>query len=269
MDPKTIHPPAGEINIAGTAPGSKLIAVQTYSYIPASRGASEDFFPDTELAVAGLEYIAENHDSFGVPIASVSFSIGTEEYSAASDEQCREEIAVAPQVSWQYDAYKQVFAKLRNLKIAAVVANGNAGVAIDEQMEVQKNEVEFPACIDGAIAVGAVDDTLKNLAIYSENGPNTALLAPGGDGSQDTIHSIWFPAGYNNTDYRGWAGTSEAAPYVAGAFAVLRQKYPNAGVAQLLKLFQDTGTMVNDTREGFTVGPKPLIQIDEALKRGL
>ncbi len=269
MDPQTIHPAVGEINLAGSAPGAKIIAVQAYSYIPAVGRNPAMISPDNELSIAALEYIADSSGSFGVPIASVNYSIGVEEYSAGSDAECRAIIESVPGIAGQYEGYKQAFSRLKNLGIATVVANGNAGVAVDQYMQVQLNSVEFPACVDGAIAVGAVDDTMRNLAVYSQNGPNTALLAPGGDGSIDTLKSVWFPAGYSNTEFRGWGGTSEAAPYVAGAFAVLRQKYPQASVSQLLRLFEETGVPVNDTREGFTVGAKPLIQIDAALRRGL
>ncbi len=269
MDPRTITTPEGPLAISGTAPGAKLILVQVYSYIPPSGRTGADIYPDAELAIPALEYLADNVASFGLPIASVNFSIGVEEYSAASDAACRTLVESVPSIAWQYEGYKQAFARLNNLDIATVVANGNAGVSIRPSQQVQRNVVEFPACVDGAVAVGAVDDTLRNLSIFSENGPNTSLLAPGGDGSQNTLKSVWVPAGNSTTEYLGVAGTSEAAPYVAGGFATLRQKFPQASVSQLLQLFQETGVPVNDAREGFNVGPKPLIQIEAALERGL
>jgi hypothetical protein len=63
----------------------------------------------------------------------------------------------------------------------------------------------------------------------------------------------------------GTAGTSFAAPMVAGAYAVLREAHPNATVDQLTALLQTTGTDVTDARSGYTVGAKKLIQLDAAL----
>jgi hypothetical protein len=77
---------------------------------------------------------------------------------------------------------------------------------------------------------------------------------------------LWLPdAGTTNQVFYE-QGTSFAAPMVAGAYAVLREKYPNASVDELTGLLQATGKSVSDTRAGYTVGSKPLIQLNTALK---
>lgn len=80
-----------------------------------------------------------------------------------------------------------------------VAAMGNSG----------KNETYYPAGLDDCIAVGAM--TLGNdVSTFSTRGPHIALCAPGED-----IHSTKL------TGYGRSSGTSHAAPFVAGAAALL------------------------------------------------
>ncbi len=53
-----------------------------------------------------------------------------------------------------------------------------------------------------------------------------------------------------------------AAPHVAGAWAVVKSKYPSAGVDQVLAALSSTGVPVLDSRNGIT---KPRIQVDAAM----
>ena len=58
-------------------------------------------------------------------------------------------------------------------------------------------------------------------------------------------------------------GTSMAAPFVAGAFAVLRQAAPNAPLAHLINALTHTGTPITDARAGAPgTTIRPLIQVD-------
>ena len=57
-------------------------------------------------------------------------------------------------------------------------------------------------------------------------------------------------------------GTSMAAPHVAGAFAVLRSKYPNASVDEMLAVLKRSGHVVSDQTNGLNV---PRIQVNQAL----
>jgi subtilisin family serine protease len=50
----------------------------------------------------------------------------------------------------------------------------------------------------------------------------------------------------NTTGYLTSAGTSAAAPLAAGAFALLRNAFPNASSEQILSAMKSTGTKVDD-----------------------
>ena len=126
-----------------------------------------------------------------------------------------------------------------------------------------------PACISTAVSVGAVnsragyDNTCKNwlimgtstvdkISCYSNSTSFLSLLAPGSQ-----INSS-IPGG----GFATWNGTSMAAPHVAGAWAVYKQKYPTASVATALAAFQQTGVSILDPRNNIT---KPRINLSNAL----
>jgi hypothetical protein len=56
-----------------------------------------------------------------------------------------------------------------------------------------------------------------------------------------------------------------AAPHVAGAWAILLQKDPDATLAELLTILKNTGVAVTDTRAGANSRATPRIQVDAAL----
>ena len=62
--------------------------------------------------------------------------------------------------------------------------------------------------------------------------------------------------------YSNQGGTSMAAPHVAGAWALYKQKFPQSSVTTALRAFEQTGTPVLDSRNGLT---KPRINIAQSL----
>jgi subtilisin family serine protease len=126
--------------------------------------------------------------------------------------------------------------------VVPVVAAGN------DYNDLGAGSVSSPANSARAIAVGAVsiDGSNRTHAEFSSVGPTTISLrlkpdvtAPG----VDVLSSI--PGG-------GWAefsGTSMAAPHIAGAAALLRQRHPAWTVAQLKSALVQSGIDATETEK--------------------
>ena len=220
--------------LSGVAPGADLVSVQVYSRFSGASCSSFGHPANCALSwtsdqLRALDWV------YGVlrrtrPVAAVNLSLGSGLYASPCD--------------GEYPATQQAIARLREAGIAVVVAAGNNG---------SPAYLSAPACLSGAIAVGATD-IADTVSPHSNSSQALALLAPG-----VSIRTS-LPGGI----YGVSSGTSMAAPHVAGAFAVLRAARPAATGDEIFGALTATGVPVTDPRNGLV---RPRIQIDEALAR--
>ena len=156
-------------------------------------------------------------------------------------------------------AIKAIIDTLRSANIPTIAASGNDGYT---------SSMAAPACLSSAISVGATFDVASysnncagnNLGISSvddilcesDSASFLNLLAPGAE----------ITSSIPGSGYQAWYGTSMAAPQVAGAWAIMKQKVPNLAVAAGLTALSSKGVMITDPRNSIV---KPRIQIDSAL----
>jgi subtilisin family serine protease len=178
----------------------------------------------TSDIIRGLERVHALRSTY--KIASVNLSLG----GGVSSTDCD---SAEP-------ATKAVIDKLRAARIATVIASGND--ALD-------GFVSFPACISTAVAVGSTDK-LDQVSFFSNHDAMVELLAPG-----SSIMAA-VPGGMLGVK----SGTSMATPHVAGAWAILKQAKPSAGVAEIQAALACTGKPVS--RGGTT---KPRLDVLKAL----
>jgi subtilisin len=207
---------------SGVARGAQIMAIQVFSKFTGSdcRGAGEDpcAASFTSDVMAAMEHVYELRDQYR--IAAVNLSLGATLYSSTS--QC--------------DAYnapiKAIIDNLRSVSIATVAAAGNDGASA---------QLIAPACISSAISVGSTtkSDTISS---FSNSASFLSLLAPGSS-IQSSVPGAGFAV---------FSGTSVATPHVAGAWAVMKQKSPQASVTEILDAFVTTGRPVTDSRNGVT-----------------
>jgi subtilisin family serine protease len=151
-------------------------------------------------------------------------------------------------------AFASIISILKSKKVAVVAGTGN-----DREIS-GTGLIGMPACITGAIAVGASTDG-DTTAFYSNTGFQD-LMAPGGEPGLGIYSSI---PGYAPNLYVEKSGTSMASPHVAGAFALLRSAKPTATVQKLLDDLKVTGTAIPDWGIGGWTFPR--INIPAAIAR--
>ena len=123
-----------------------------------------------------------------------------------------------------------------------------------------RRPVGSPASADAAIAVGAIDRN-EQIAPFSSSGPRVGdkAIKPDITGPGVGIVAAWaantsseggIPMGDR---YIAFSGTSMATPHVAGAAAILRQRFPNYSSAQIKAVLMGTA-LPNPTATAFQQG---------------
>ena len=232
----------------GVAKDASLIAIQVFSRFDSVANcgsATPCTLTYTSDQIMGLQQVYALRNTYH--IAAVNMSLGAGQYSSQST--CD---SANPSIKAAIDI-------LRSVNIPTIVASGNNGYL---------NSMSAPGCISSAISVGATFDVVgysnncagNNLGISSLDAilceSNSAsflnLLAPGAE-----INSS-IPGG----GYAAWYGTSMAAPQVAGAWAIMKQKNAGLTVTAGLNALSSTGISITDPRNSIA---KPRIQINAAL----
>ena len=146
-------------------------------------------------------------------------------------------------------ATKAAIDNLRSINIPTAACSGNFSFT---------DALTAPACISSAVSVGSVGDgslgaLTDSVVGTSDSSPLLHLLAPG----------QWITSSVPGGGFQNYTGTSMAAAHVTGAFAILKQRNPNATVGQMLNALINTGLPIVDSRNGIV---KPRIRIDNAVK---
>jgi subtilisin family serine protease len=207
-------------------------------------------FSDVLKALDWLKSAAAGEELADVPtVAAVNISLGSETDFASTSAEC--------DAFSNATSFKTILQGLKTMKIATTIATGNSGA--DTSVA---GKISFPSCLSSdAVAVAATNNTGTSIASYTNNGTLTTLLAPG-DAALPTV-------GDDNSSYVYRSGTSYAAPIVAGAYAVLREKYPNSDIDTLTTHLESTGKLITDSRSGYGGVQKPLIQLASALTKNI
>jgi len=221
-----------EATFSGVAKDASLIAIQVFSRfnsdIYCGVGGSPCALSFSSDQLAALDWLYWERETY--PIAAANLSLGGDLYTSPCDSS--------------FPLMTQAIRNLADNGSATVIAAGNDGAT---------NAVSAPGCISAAVTVGATTDS-DSVASFSNASSVMDFWAPG----VDIISSVPGPA------YSPWNGTSMAAPHVAGAWAVLKSKFPGAGFADVLNALSASGVYVTDIREGGTI-TKPRIRVNAAL----
>lgn len=215
--------------VLGTAPGTLIADLDVF----------DGEYAYSNHIISAINWCIANRATYN--ISSINMSLGGGRYYAP----------VAPT-----DTFGTVLQNALNAGIAVVVASGN---------ETYTDSIAWPAAYSNAISVGAVYDSnigpigwsgcydsttaADKVTCFSNSASFLTLLAPGA-----LINAANITMG----------GTSQAAPHVAGAVAVLRQRYPNENVAQLTTRLL-AASKVTDHRNGIA---KPRLNLVQSIDYG-
>lgn len=196
--------------------------------------------------VAGIAAAAKDNGSYGAGVAPSATILPVKVTSSAGSAS---DASVAEGIYWAVDNGADVV----NLSLAGpdgpMMADA-VSYALEHGVVVVAaagnrawGALEYPAAYPGVIAVGATGRE-GSLAPFSNYGPELDIVAPG-----VSIMSTSLDGSV------GWGdGTSEAAPFVAGAAALLRSQYPTATslevAAALSSSATDVGALGWDARTG-------------------
>ena len=205
----------------GVSSGADLVALRVFD--DQGRG-------NLDWVEQALQWVHENRNSFENPITTVNLSLGTN-FNADNTPN--------------FATLEDEFAQLEADGIFISVAAGNAF------QEFNAPGLSYPAVSPSVVPVAShgSDGTISDFSQRNDR----VLVAPG-ESIRSTVPSFLFGSTGNNS-FLGASGTSQAAPYVAGASALLRQAFESIGVTEvnqdlLYQQFRDTANQIFDSVTG-------------------
>lgn len=223
---------------AGVAGGAKIAAFNAF---PGGSATSS-------TVIAGIEWAIANKQLYNIAVLNMSLGDGTKNYALCGNS------GTNPFVT-----------PINNLRAAGIIPVASSG------NDAYANAISKPACTPGAVSVGAVyDSSWRNSSdpavpfSYSAC-TETALAAPDRIpcfSNSASILTMLAPGAFVTAAGIQMAGTSQAAPHVAGALAVLRGAYPDDTLEQAIGRLTSSGVPITDIRNGVT---KPRLNLAAAI----
>ncbi len=219
----------------GVAPGVDLVSLRVFD----DNGAGQLAWVEQ-----ALQWVHENRNAFENPITTVNLSVGTQWNSN-----------VIPEAAQLEDE----FALLKDAGIFVSVAAGNLFQDFNEV------GVSYPAASPFVVPVAshASDGQISDFSQRNDR----VLVAPGESILSTVPDHVFF--GSETDGFLRTSGTSQAAPYVAGASALLREAFQEVGHTQidqdlLYDHFLSTADVIHDQVTGGSYHRINLAQAIEA-----
>ncbi|WPO67711.1 S8 family serine peptidase [Acinetobacter haemolyticus] len=212
--------------VAKVAMKTKIIGIDAFRKVR-SQGQWVSTAYDSDI-LAGVNWAVNNAQAYNIKAINMSLGVPGVKYTS----EC------------QNSSYATAFANARAAGVVPVVASGNDGFA---------DGISSPACVAGAVRVGAVYDSNMGSLAWSNctdrttNADKVTCFSNGG-----SLVTLLAPGALITAGGETQGGTSQAAPHVAGAIALLRANSvsPTESIDQTIHRLRVTGKSVTDTRTG-------------------
>ena len=213
--------------VLGVAPGARIAALDVFE---------SDGLAYSNVIIAAINWAISNRATYD--IAAINMSLGGGRYTAP----------ITPGDAWSTAISNAVAAG-----IVVVAAAGNDGYT---------NALASPAAYANVVSVGAFYDSAMGPMGWSGcSDSSTAAYKVTCFSNSASFLTMTAPGALINAAGLVQGGTSQAAPHVAGAVAVLHADYPSASAAEIIAMLK-LGENLTDGRNGIA---KPRLDLLAAL----
>jgi len=217
--------------VVGVAPGTKIASINVFG----TTGSTTD-----SLILQAINWGIANQAAYD--IRAINFSLGDASFNTA------------PCANPFLNPYVTALSNARATGILTVASAGNEGYT---------NAIANPACTPQVVSVGAVYSQNWGAVSGSCSDPTTAADQVSCFSNSASFLTLLAPGAFITAGGRQLAGTSQAAPFVSGAIAVLRAAYPGDTLDQTLAKITSGGVAVTDSRNGVT---KPRLNLFDSVR---
>jgi len=226
LDDTTLHGTNVAAIALGVAPDSRIAALDVFN----------GEFSNDSTVIAAVNWCIANRDLYN--IVAMNISLG----SGGSTRPCDSSPFATP------------FRTARQARILPVVAAGN---------DATSTEIKEPACVPGAVSVGAVYDSNVGPINWSScTDSSTAADRVTCFSSAYSSLTLFAPGALITAAGLTYGGTSQASPHVAGAAALLRAAFPSETMLTTVSRLVSSPTQVADWRDGRV---KPRLNLSDAV----
>jgi uncharacterized repeat protein (TIGR01451 family) len=228
--------------VARTAPGTDLIVLDVFG--PSGASSSD--------VTAAYDWVIGNAATYNIKAVNLSLGVtGIYARSACGSSFIAYDGDGNRIRGFTSNPFQTPIDLASSIGIATITSSGNSSV---------KDGLPMPACTANAISVGAVYDANHGSRSFSAcTDATTAADQVTCFSNSASFLDVLAPGAFITAGGWQYAGTSQAAPHVAGAWAVLASEFPGESIAQLRARLVNGGVAITDAANGIV---KPRIDFE-------